>query len=241
MIRVIILVLVLIGLTIGGFYYRFAFVKNTRQDLTQSQPREVPLTNEEEDSTSTEDIFEKLAESKAKSDELNKSIDPTNKSLEDRIKLLEASLTVLERRQDIVEKASGITTGSTTTSGSTGALPPSYIPLGSGGSTSATDWTSVDNLDVIIDPADYPGYKSMRLEVSLRTFQGNGQAYARLYNNDDGLAIPTSEVSTTSQDYNWQNSATFKLNSGKKTYKIQLKTLTGYEASVQSARIRVNF
>lgn len=240
MIRVIILVLVLIGLTIGGFYYRFAFQKSTKQDLAQTGPREVPLTNEELDSTSTEDIFEKLSESKAKSEELNKSIDPTNRSLEDRIKLLEASLTVLERRQDIVEKSTGVSTGSTTTS-STGALPPSYIPLGSGGSTSATDWTSVDNLDVSINPADYPGYKSMQLEVSLRTFQGNGQAYARLYNNDDGLAIPTSEVSTTSENYNWQNSATFTLSSGKKTYKIQLKTLTGYEASVQSARIRVNF
>lgn len=237
MIRVIMIVVVLIVLTAGGFYYRFAYQKNYLQPTTLIEPREVPLTAED-DTTSTEDVFEKLAESKAQSEELNKSLSPTNKTLEDRIKLLEASLTVTERRLDIVEKSTGVSTG---TSVSSSTLPPSYIPLGSGGSSSTTDWTSVDTLDVSIDPADYSGYKSMQLEVSLRTYQGNGRAYARLYNKDDGLAIETSEVSTTSENYNWQNSTAFKLNSGKKTYKIQLKSLTGYEASVQSARIRVNF
>ncbi|KKR80209.1 MAG: hypothetical protein UU73_C0005G0035 [Candidatus Daviesbacteria bacterium GW2011_GWA1_41_61] len=118
---------------------------------------------------------------------------------------------------------------------------PLYIPLGTGGASSALDWTAVDALQITLDPADYPGYKSMQLEVSLRVFQGNGKAYARIYNSDDKLALLPSEVSVTTESYSWVNSQGFILTSGKKIYKLQLKTNTGYEAGIQNARIKVNF
>lgn len=191
-------------------------------------------------------------------------------SLEDRVKVLEELITVLARRTNESSSGNDTIPNQTTPTNHeariiileqqvdnlqkglneqpvTGEVTPSaknaplYIPLGWNASSGAFDWTSVSSQDITIDPADYPGYKNMQLEISLRVFQGNGKAYARLYNNDDNVALLTSEVSTTSQNYNWVISSGFTLSSGKKTYSLQLKSLTGYDAGVQSARIRVNY
>lgn len=118
---------------------------------------------------------------------------------------------------------------------------PLYIPLGSSGATQALDWTSISSNEVVIDPADYATYSNMYLELSLRAFQGNGKAHARLFNKTDGTALISSEVSTSNQDYTLLTSSGFKLPSGKKTYILQLKSLTGYEATAQFARIKVTF
>lgn len=161
------------------------------------------------------------------------SKDPSTTSLQSKIANLERIVADLQLQINDLKDPK--TTTATTTKA------PLYIPLGTGGASSALDWTAVDALQITLDPADYPGYKSMQLEVSLRVFQGNGKASARLYNNDDKLALLPSEVSATTENYSWVDSQGFTLTSGKKLYKIQLKTNTGYEAGVQSARIKVNY
>lgn len=118
---------------------------------------------------------------------------------------------------------------------------PVYIPLGWVGSGTSLDFATLTTQELAIDSNDYSGYKNMQLEVNLRVYQGNGKAFARLYNNIDFTAVNGSEVATTSSDYTWVSSSTFSLPSGKKTYRIQLKSLTGYSADVQNARLKVNF
>lgn len=145
------------------------------------------------------------------------------KSLEDSISSLQKQLTDQESKTTSVSQA------------------PSYIPLGWVGAATSLSWTVIANQEISINPADYPGYSSMQFEVYLRAYQGNGKAYARLYNNTDGTALLSSEVSTSSQDYTWLTSSKFSLPSGQKAYRLQLKTLTGYEAGAQNARIKVNF
>jgi hypothetical protein len=154
-------------------------------------------------------------------------------SLDTRVKSLETQLSQLNSRVaalEISDKSSTqVNSGENVT----------YIPLGPGSSSSALDWTTVSLPEFTIDPADFSGYTNMYLEVNLRSYQGNGRAYARVINSTDGTAILGSEVSTTSEDYVTVTSGAFKVASTKKTYKMQLKTLTSYEASVQFARIKV--
>lgn len=158
-------------------------------------------------------------------------------NLEVRVKTLETSMADLVNRVTALEQKGTTTTSSTTTITS---KAPSYIPLGWSGSSNSTNWTSISGQEFIINTSDYPGYTSMQFEVSLRIFQ-NGQSFARLEDKDAGTSILSSEVSTTSQSYTWVTSSSFQLPAGSKTYRLQLKSLTGYSADVQNARIKVNF
>lgn len=119
--------------------------------------------------------------------------------------------------------------------------PPLYIPLNWVGSSTSQSYTTLSTQQIKIDPADYPGYTSMQFEVSMRVYQGNGQAFARLFDTTNSTAVLSSEVNTTSEDYIWLSSNGFTLTGGAHTYALQLKTLTGYTTDVQSARIKINF
>lgn len=160
---------------------------------------------------------------------------------ESRLKSLEKTVTDLQVQVGQLQQGGSQTTTLTVTQApAQSSKSPVYIPLGWAGSSGGMSWTNVTSQTMTIDPADYSGYTSMQFEVSLRVYQGNGTAYARVANKDDGTAVTASEVSTNSGDYTWLSSGKFTL-PGKKTYALQLKTLTGYEAGVQNARIRVNF
>lgn len=157
------------------------------------------------------------------------------------LETLEASISAVNKKVAEVEKKIPLSTTTTTTQ-STGAKV-TYLPIGvSGASTSLTDFETVTaGQEIYLDPADFPGYKNMRLQAYIKVLSGNGKTLARLYNPTDGLAILDSEISTTNENFTLVESGTFRLPSGKKLYKIQLKSLTGYEASVQLARIKVEF
>ena len=163
------------------------------------------------------------------------STSPTT-SLDNRIKALEASINDLSTRIAKLETGS-----STTTSTTTSTKSPAYISLAASGSSSVGDWATVSGTVVTIDTGDYPGYTSMQFEANIQIFQ-TGIAYARISNKTDGTSILSSEISTTATSYTNVTSSKFSLPGGKKDYQLQLKSLvTGYAASVQNARIKVNF
>lgn len=174
------------------------------------------------------------------------SLSPSKSTVtEDRVKKLEDSLNDIKSRVVTLEQskttsASTTTTATSQTSSSTSTKAPSYVPLSWSGESKSTSWASITGQEFTINPADYSGYKTMQLEVSLLIFQ-NGTAYARMEDKAAGTAVLASEVSTTATDYTWLTSATFTLPSGSKTYRLQLKSLTGYAAQVQNARLKINF
>jgi len=153
-------------------------------------------------------------------------------SLDSRLTNAESAVTDLKARVSALEKATPVpvtTLGKSTV----------YIPLGSGGSSGDRNWISNDNYGVTIDPAEYPGYSTMQLEVNFRMVQKSGTAYARLYNVTDSNA--KEQVSTTLDSFSWQTSYGFNLPSGSKTYTLQTKSSEGAEIQLQSARIKVSF
>lgn len=162
--------------------------------------------------------------------------DPSNTQA--RLNALEVSIADLQAKIKKLESGSQSQLGIQTTA----KKSPAYIlSLGSGDSTTKTDWTTANNIDITIDPAEFPGYTSMQLEAYLKVKDGNGKAYARLHDSATGLSELSSEVSTSSENFTWAQSPTFTINGSKKTYKFQIKSLTGYEAFIQAARVKVNF
>ncbi len=168
----------------------------------------------------------KLTGFDTKVDNLEKQIDDLNS----RIAKLEGSTTTYS----VAPSATPVAVA--TTAKVTG---PMYLyALGYGGSSPSTDWTEISTMTLAFDPAMYPGYKSLQLEAYMRVRDGNGKAFARLFVS--GTAATASEVSTGNYQDEWVSGGTFTWNS-KSTFTLQIKSLTGYDAYISNARIKVNF
>lgn len=238
-------------LIIGGLgYFRFVAI---RQSITASAPLpiesnsnngpiEVPKTlpNQTTDDKVKilEDTISKLVAqvNGLKTQSTQTTAGPSALSLDTRLKDIEGLITDLKARISALEKASPAPAAASTTKAAT-----VYIPLGSGGGPWANkDWYSTADYQVILDPANYPGYTGMNLEVTYKLSEQAGTASVRLYNSTD-TNTTSSQVDTTSSNIGLYTSSAFKLPTGSKTYVLQVKSTEGKDIFIQTARIRVNF
>lgn len=113
-----------------------------------------------------------------------------------------------------------------------------YVPVGSSGSTTKTDWADLSNTDFFFNSGEYGTLKDAKWSLNIKIFQ-NGQAFARLFDVTHGVAVPGSEISTTSYSYSLVESDSLKFLQGKNVYRVQMKSLTGYEASFDSGKIKI--
>lgn len=231
-------IIFLIILVIGGLaYWRFFAIKSSSPSLTTPQtdiePVEVPKTLPNATIDERVELLEKgLTEVIKKVNTISTKADS---SLDARVNALEASVTDLK-----VQVSSLTSTSAAPTAASTSQKAPLYIPLGSGGQTTDTNWTNLNTIQITLDPASYAGYSSMQLEVNMRLNQPGGQVYARLYNNSSGSAT-SPEISSTSTTSTVVTSGTFSLPSGAKNYILQAKSKDGSLVFLDYARIKVNF
>lgn len=113
-----------------------------------------------------------------------------------------------------------------------------YIPLGSG-STKSTDWVELTGVESVIDAANYPKIKLVIFEASLRIPTANGKVHAKLYNVTDKHDVWFSEVWAEGSTSQRVESANIRLDSGRKLYRVVMKSTMGYEAILDSARIKI--
>ena len=217
-------------LVIGGFlYFRFFSIKQSLEKgpteeanvLEETELREVPATL-----PSTTPKVQQVSVNSSPSSSNDSSVASKINSLEEEVTNLKTRIFALEK----APQASANVATSTNV--------PSYIPLGAGGSNSNNNWADMPGYEISIDPADYTGYSGMQLEVNMRLNAYGGNAIVRLVSSS-GSAI-SSEVSTSKTLYNLNTSLTFKLPTGKNTYKLQVKS-SGGEMFIQDARIKVIF
>lgn len=238
MIKLLPVALIIVIVSSGFIYFRFFSTNQNPDNLTSSTvtesegPVEVPKTSP---GATTEDRVKILEDAVVEIvKKINDLTDPkTEDSSTNRLNSIEASITDLKTRISALESPAA----STQTQASN---PPLYIPLGSGGVNSDSNWSSIPTFEITLDPQDYAGYSNMQLEINFRLPSLVGTGYARLYNATDSTAT-SSELSTTSGTYVWATTASFKLASGKKTYKLQTKSSASKDVEIQSARIKVNF
>lgn len=236
MLKLLLVGVVLLAIAGGVIYFRFAaspkvspVSKNTSESQAET-PIEVPKILP---GASLEDQVKSLEETV--SSIVKKINNPSTVSDSDsRLKQVEGAITELKARVSSLEKATPAP--AQTTKGAT-----IYIPLGSGGGPWAnTDWYSLNEYEISLDPGNYPGYTGMNLEITFRLVESAGVGSVRLYNITDS-SVTSSQLDTTSTSYGLQSSSSFKLASGTKTYKLQIKSSQGKDLFIQSARIKVNF
>lgn len=154
-----------------------------------------------------------------------------------RLKNLEKTITTLQGQIDQLKGANPSPVTQQTNSQKT----PVYIPLASVVSAGDKSYYPIPSSGVAIDPANYSGYTSMQLELSMNFGETVGTAYASVYNSTDKTTVVSSEVSTTSSTPVLLSSLGFKLPLGQKTYQLQLKSTEGFAVYANNARIKVSF
>ena len=215
--------------------------QSSKPNLVTSQtadnkPIEVPATLPGETVDQRVKVLEEtLVKIASQVNGLKSSSTPTQTTGSDsRLSNIEGSITELKARVSALEKATQMPVSSTSKS-------VIYIPLGSGGGPwSNTDWYSTPEYQITLDPANYPGYTGMVLEVTFRLVESAGTGSVRLYNASDGN-VASSQVDTTSTAFDVKSTSSFTLSQGSKTYKLQVKSTSNKDLFIQSARIKVSF
>lgn len=240
MLKLLPIVLLLAALA-GGAVYLIFFYPSGPKEVPVSLP-DTPIFSPDTNASPDERI--KVLEDQVITLSKKLSTTPTQSTPSSTSSLAEAKIIALEQTVNLLQtrisKLESSPTGPAVSSGSTTKYPL-YIPLGSGGQAGDKGWFSVEQYQAYIDPGQYPGYKSMQLEVNFRLVHKSGTGYARLFNYSDNSAINKSDVSTTSEVFGLYTSEGFTLTPGSKLYKMQIKSSEGVELQLESARIKVNF
>ncbi len=234
--KMLIAMVVFCALVVGGMiYYRYRAISNLNLPPLPNVVNQLSLTNPTVEGrlTTVEDALAVLINkvNTGSSTTVASSATVTT-GVEGRIQSLEN--TVANLQVQINQLKSGTTEVTTEKS-------PLYIPLGTGGVVNSRDWITLDGYQVTIDSSDYPGYSGAYLEINMRLNEPKAtKAFARLYNSTDG-SVTSGEVSTTATIYSLASTSSFQLASGKKTYKLQIKSTDTGEIFIQDARIKITF
>lgn len=224
MIRLLPFILIIVVILGGLGYWRFIASKPLATASTSETVGDTPI-----------EVPKTLPEASA---QISITPSPSSKpssTPDPRLNSLDAQVTELKARVSALEQATPAPVSASSTSSTM------YIPLGSGGGPwTDTDWNSLTEYEISLDPSNYPSYTGMVLEVTFRLTEAAGTGYVRLYNVTDSSAT-SSELSTSSSAYSLKTSSSFKLASGVKTYKLQVKSSQNKDLYIQSARIKVSF
>ncbi|MFC1625933.1 hypothetical protein ACFL1Q_02745 [Patescibacteria group bacterium] len=117
-----------------------------------------------------------------------------------------------------------------------------YIPFSGPVTTTSSDWIDAPGTDVYIDLAnDYGKGAYITWEGFLSIADGNGQAFARLYDATHSIAVDGSEISTTNASSTQVPSGKLNLWAGRNLYRVQLKSLNTFVVTFASGRIKISY
>lgn len=115
----------------------------------------------------------------------------------------------------------------------------SYVTIPGSGNTLNNEWTDLSGTDFYFDTKDYPGLVEVYFEANVKLFNGNGKAYFRLYDSNNGVGVQGSDIETQSQISSLNTSGKVTFWAGKNKIRVQAKSLTADTAVFESGRLRI--
>ncbi len=116
-----------------------------------------------------------------------------------------------------------------------------YIPL-TGGSTQNTDWVTVPGSGFNFNISDYGSKASVIWDANIRVDNASGQTFVRLFDTTHGITVNGSEINiidtSSSTDV---TSGGLSFWQGNNSYVVQIKSLNGSTAFMDSGRIKVTY
>lgn len=116
-----------------------------------------------------------------------------------------------------------------------------YLTVLTSGTSASISWTDIPSSDFYFDLVDYPGMKSIRWEASLRALNGSATVYARLYDVTNSRGIDGSDIETNSASFTFIRSSELTIWNGNNLYRVQLRSVNGTQADLQTARLKIGF
>ena len=115
--------------------------------------------------------------------------------------------------------------------------------MGSTYTTTSTDWYSLDDTEIYIDLTnDYGSKASVSWEAQLMVAHGNGQVFARLWDDTNKIAVNGSELTTINNpSFSLVSSGVIPFWRGRNLYKLQIKSLNSFEVSITGAKIKISY
>lgn len=116
-----------------------------------------------------------------------------------------------------------------------------YIPL-TGGSSQSTSWVDIAGSNFTLNIGDYGKNAYATWDANVRVDNANGTTFVRLFDKTHSIAVNGSEISiantSTSTDV---TSGSLSFWQGNNSYVVQIKSLNGYTAFMDSGRIKINY
>lgn len=224
----------LVVIVIGGAFYYFKFMKvDHRLGILERRVDNLPARWAEAFGTATESAQNIKNEITQKPQEIQAMVDEAVKKA---IANIKPKTTIIEKVTKQEATAAPASTAATATPG----VGETYVPLGSSGQTSSQTYTTITTLSATIDSSKYPANAKATLTANMSLKDANGTGYARLVaGTDKNEIIFGSEMSTTAQTLTPVTSGSFVLHPGNQTYYVQLYSLTGYQVTIESPRIKI--
>lgn len=119
----------------------------------------------------------------------------------------------------------------------------SYVNFDGTYTTTSTDWTTIDASAVVIDlENDYGKSASVYFTASLKIGNGSGQAYVRLYDDTNKIAVSGSELTSLNNiNYSLIETQNLPFWKGRNTYKLQIKSLNSQEVFVTNSKLKIYY
>lgn len=116
-----------------------------------------------------------------------------------------------------------------------------YIPIVGPITTTSSDWYDAPGTEFYLDyNNDYGKAAYADWQAFLKVANGNGTAYARLYDITNKIGVNGSEVSVTNKgDLTQTLSGSLNFWAGNNQYRVQIKSLNKFEVTFGSGRIKI--
>ena len=117
-----------------------------------------------------------------------------------------------------------------------------FVGLGAGGSTTQTSWTDVSGSSFDLDFSRYPGAKAFHFQGNLKSDASDRTSFARLHDANNKVGIQGSEIGYAGLTSKVIESGQLTFHfGGKITLVVQVHSLNGNLATVESPKIRVAY
>lgn len=114
-----------------------------------------------------------------------------------------------------------------------------YVGFGVGGSSQSIPWVDVAGTDITFDTSNYPGAKEYYFLANLKSDAPDRASYARIYDATSFVGVIGSDITVTSLSSTLVQSGKITISGGARKLRIQIHSLNGNLATVESPRIKI--
>lgn len=115
-----------------------------------------------------------------------------------------------------------------------------YLNLNGSFTTKSTDWTDVGSTDVLINLVDEYGANAyVDWDAAINTGSSGSKVFVRLYDVTHNIGVNGSDLETNSTTSTRVASGRLYLWRGQNTYRVQIKSLNGIDATFDGGRIKI--